>query len=364
MKLKRLLFCFCLLLSLFVYQPVAWAAFQDVPDDYWSKEAIDFLTAKQIISGYSTETFGPEDKLTRAQTVKIVLGATGKKIEVVTTSSFPDVAGDNSLLKYIEAARTLAVVGGYEDGTFRPDQAVTRAEFTKILLQAAYKTNNDLKTAPAEGAFSDVKTDDWFFKYVYSAKDLGYIGGYEDGTFRPNQPVTRAEAAKIVHKFLTQIPGNNPYEQALFILVNQSRTANSKAELVLDTTLSEIARSHSLDLYNTNKYTDKAKYQEDHPNMPVPWTSHRGSDGSTFEERFAKLAELYGVQYQLASENIGYSSYNLTDATEQITRIHEAMMASVNNHAKNILGDYTKVGIGVLVSTDPKEIYLTEVFIK
>ncbi|MDD4351530.1 MAG: S-layer homology domain-containing protein [Candidatus Gracilibacteria bacterium] len=348
----------------FVVVPIPQvSAFDDVADGYWAQEYIEFLSSKKIISGYGDDNFGPEDKLTRAQAVKILLGATARKLQDVDTASFPDVEEDSSLLAYIETAFNLGVVSGYEDGSFKPERPVTRAEFTKILLTAAYKTIDDI-TAPAEGAFSDVKEDDWFYKYVYSAKELGYLGGYEDGTFKPDQNITRAEASKIVYQFLHEFSANNPYETVLFTLLNQSRVENTKTEFVISDKLSEIARRHSLDLYNTYKYTDKEKYQDDHPNVPVPWTSHRGSDTSTFEERFSKMAELYEVPYEIVSENIGFSSYNISDAADQIARIHEAMMASSGSHAQNILGDYSQIGLGIVVSTDPKEIYLTEVFVR
>ena len=344
--------------------PVVQAeTFADVPEGYWAKEYIDFLSSKKIISGYENDAFGPEDKLTRAQAVKILLIATGRKLQEYDGSSFPDVAEENSLLPYIESARSLAIVSGYEDGTFQPDKAVTRAEFTKILLEAAYKKITGIK-APTTGAFTDLGEADWYYEYVYSAKEKGYLGGYEDGTFKPDRNITRAEACKIVYNFLTVVSSPNTYETALAELVNQSRSESSKEVMELTDKLSEIARRHSEDLYHTYKYTDKEKYQEDHPNLPVPWTSHRSADGSTFEERFSRMAELYAVTYDVVSENIGFSSYNISDAGDQISKIHAAMMASTGNHAENILGDYKQFGVGIVTSTDPKEVYVTEIFVK
>ncbi len=85
-------------------------------------------------------------------------------------------------------------VSGYPDGTFKPDNTVTRAEFLKILTAV-------LQIAPAnEGAsaFSDVTASDWFFGYVVAGVERGLVGGYPDGTFKPNNPITRQEAAKIL----------------------------------------------------------------------------------------------------------------------------------------------------------------------
>lgn len=101
------------------------------------------------------------------------------------------------------------IVEGYEDGTFRPDSAINRAEALKILLRASGVT-------PPKGyhfvnTFSDVPEDSWFSPYVLDAIQLGLVEGYEDGTFRPDSPITRAEAAKIVYLLMVTNPRINGY---------------------------------------------------------------------------------------------------------------------------------------------------------
>lgn len=93
----------------------------------------------------------------------------------------------------IDYISTLEIVEGYEDGTFKPDANINRAELLKIIMES----NEIAVDESLAGCFSDV-TDEWFAKYVCSAERLLLIEGYEDGTFRPANNINFAEALKIV----------------------------------------------------------------------------------------------------------------------------------------------------------------------
>ncbi len=88
----------------------------------------------------------------------------------------------------------LGVVSGNDDGTFKPDDKMNRAEFCKVLVLS---TKKELYT-PIEASFSDVPVGTWFRPYVETAKKNGWIDGYPDGTFRPANIINRAETAKIL----------------------------------------------------------------------------------------------------------------------------------------------------------------------
>ena len=91
----------------------------------------------------------------------------------------------------------LGYIAGYPDGTFKPDNTVTRAEFLKIITGVM----NYPEPAPAGASpYSDVAMTDWFFRFVMSAAQNNLVGGYPDGTFLPNNPITRQEVAKILVK--------------------------------------------------------------------------------------------------------------------------------------------------------------------
>jgi hypothetical protein len=88
------------------------------------------------------------------------------------------------------------LIGGYADGTFRPEKPVTKAEFISFLNRAFGYTEESAV------AFSDVRSTDWFAGEVARAVKAGYVSGYPDGTFRPDAPVSRLEAAMLLHRAL------------------------------------------------------------------------------------------------------------------------------------------------------------------
>ena len=104
--------------------------------------------------------------------------------------------------EYIEYGVEKGYISGYEDGTFLPDKTVTRAEFSKMINSAIMITS----TGDAKAQFKDVVAKDWFFNEVKKAENAGYITGYaEDNTFRPNNPVTRQEAAVILSRLVLPV---------------------------------------------------------------------------------------------------------------------------------------------------------------
>jgi hypothetical protein len=105
-----------------------------------------------------------------------------------------DIAGH----KYEEAIRYVydnGIVGGYPDGSYKPDQTINRAELLKIIIEASFE--DEFESFGNESCFKDVSADLWYTKYVCFAKDKGIIEGYEDGTFKPEQEINFVEALKI-----------------------------------------------------------------------------------------------------------------------------------------------------------------------
>lgn len=103
--------------------------------------------------------------------------------------------------EYIEYGVEKGYISGYADGTFLPDKTVTRAEFSKMINSAVKLT----AVGTAKADFKDVKSDDWYFNEVKKAENAGYIAGYEDSTFRPNNSVTRQEAAVILSRIVLPV---------------------------------------------------------------------------------------------------------------------------------------------------------------
>ena len=115
--------------------------------------------------------------------------------------SFSDIKESAWYYESVNAMSQAGIINGYTDGTFRPENQITRAEFVTMIMQN--KTLSEFDTIP----FTDVKSDLWSVKYIYSAYKEKYIDGYEDNTFKPDNPITRAEAVKIINSVL----GRNDY---------------------------------------------------------------------------------------------------------------------------------------------------------
>ncbi len=110
--------------------------------------------------------------------------------------SFSDIEG-HWAKNWIEEAVTLGFVSGYEDGTFRPDRTITRAEFSKLMNSALHTEKK------ADLSFSDVSNTEWFYGEIQKSVASGFFSGYENNTFRPNNPIKREEVAKVVSSSIT-----------------------------------------------------------------------------------------------------------------------------------------------------------------
>lgn len=154
------------------------------------------------IIGYPDGTVRPDASITRAEAVTIFfrLMTDASRAQFWSqTNSYPDVASDAWYNNAISTLTNAGVLEGYEDGTFRPDAEITRAELVKI-ASAFFRTMPD----PEDG-FAD--TDDhWAKTFIEAAKELGIVTGYENGAFLPDQSITRAETMRIVNGTLERKP--------------------------------------------------------------------------------------------------------------------------------------------------------------
>lgn len=117
----------------------------------------------------------------------------------VCAATFSDVKEDSAYYEAVEELSELGIVAGYTDGTFRPENVITRAEAAAIIirLQGLEEVANTTAKS-SESAFNDVKKTDWFFGYVTLASQMGIVSGDGDGTFRPNDLVKQEEMIKLL----------------------------------------------------------------------------------------------------------------------------------------------------------------------
>ena len=165
------------------------------PDDTGVSDWL--ITGDHILylNGYGQDLFGPTDNLTRAQAAQLFYNLLLEK-DVPVAVSFTDVPADAWYAEAVHTLASLGIVEGVGGGLFDPERSITRAEFTVIAMRFAQPNVIDTDIFP------DVSRNDWFYEQVVSAVQYGWINGYADGTFRPNETITRAEVAAIVNRML------------------------------------------------------------------------------------------------------------------------------------------------------------------
>lgn len=172
-----------------------WSSGNYAPDDTGVSKWLETDKHNAFLSGYPDGSFLADKNMTRAEVAQMFYSLLLDK-DVKITKSFSDVPTDAWYAKAVNTLSSLGMLGGYPDGTFRPDAPITRAEFAAIALAFAYNP------ASASCSYTDVNTSAWYYTYVAQATTYGWISGYPDGSFRPNNSITRAEVAVIVNNML------------------------------------------------------------------------------------------------------------------------------------------------------------------
>lgn len=174
------------------FQPVSDVA---DPDDTGVSDWLNTDDHLAYLDGYPDNTFQPEEDMTRAEAAQMFYNLLRDQ-DVDTTVSFTDVAADAWYAEAVNTLATLEIVDGVGDNRFAPERTITRAEFTTMAMRFC----REIPTG--ENIFSDVDRDDWFYDYVVGSIQYGWINGYPDGTFRPNDTITRAEVTTIANRML------------------------------------------------------------------------------------------------------------------------------------------------------------------
>lgn len=165
------------------------------PDDTGVSDLLNTQDHKEYLHGYDTGLFGPNNDMTRAEAAQMFYNLLLDK-DVPITVNFSDVPDDAWYATAVNTLASLGLVEGVGNNEFAPERAITRAEFTVIAMRF---TNGEVS---GENIFSDVSADDWFYDQVVGSIQYGWITGYEDGTFRPNTTIARAEVTTIVNRML------------------------------------------------------------------------------------------------------------------------------------------------------------------
>ena len=177
--------------------------FSDVDPSHWAYLYIEAIAGAGLTGGYPDGTYRPENQVTRSEMAVFLLNALGITPGPLSgVPSFSDIDGHWAEI-YIEELYDQNITGGYPDGTYRPENRVTRAEMAVFLLKGMGVT-----PPPMDGSdpFTDINLH-WAEIFIEELYDQGVTGGYPDDTYRPENRVTRAEMAVfLVNAFGLPLP--------------------------------------------------------------------------------------------------------------------------------------------------------------
>lgn len=207
-KVGILVIIFAVIFTLFTPATNVGAAkkFKDVPDHHWAAEQIYYFAKKGVINGFNDGAFRPNQKITRAEAA--IMLARGLKLDTknITKVDYKDISPSHFAYKEIAAITNKGIMKG-NHGKFNPNAPLTRAEMAIILTNAFdFKGNQS-------SSFKDVSKDYYAYRYIDAIYTNKITLGYKDHTFKPNLPTTRAQFAV----FLGNAINNNNQELADYL---------------------------------------------------------------------------------------------------------------------------------------------------
>ncbi|RJE88745.1 S-layer protein [Paenibacillus sp. 1011MAR3C5] len=189
-----------------VYAVISYSkSFQDL-ENHWARADIEWLASKLLVKGMSESLFAPDASITRAEFVALLIRALGLK--ELDGSPFSDVQTSNWFAGYAATAAKTGLIEGYEDGTFRPSQTISREEMAVLALRAAnfVEKQGDSTSLSALEAFSDGGAiSNWARNAAAFALDEGLMNGVTSTSFAPQEQATRAQAVVILKRLLIKL---------------------------------------------------------------------------------------------------------------------------------------------------------------
>lgn len=176
--------------------------FVDVPKDSPFCKAIELMGYRGIFNGYADGTFRPYDAINRAEATKVMLLALDETIlsDDGSTLGFWDVQRHSWYMPYLRTAQRLGIINGYLDSSFRPNNTINRVELLKIFLEGTDISVPHCNVAPYADTPLNADTR-WYMDYACFAKAYGLMSTDSRGYFNPDQPMTRGDVANLFYQF-------------------------------------------------------------------------------------------------------------------------------------------------------------------
>ena len=237
------------------------------PVDYYTGQPTTDQTKKPV---------RPEGKITRAEVATIyfrMLTDESRTKFWSQSSGYSDVKTGDWFNNAVSTLSKAGIIAGYEDGSFRPNGYITRAEFATIAARFFDVTYN------GKDLFPDI-SGHWAKDYINQAANKGFVNGYEDGTFKPDRNITRAEAVTLVNRTLDRHPDKNHFTKDMLVWPdNMDQTKWYYADM------QEATNSHT---YQMKENSDKTKYENWTKTLPIrnwealekAWSNANSSQGN------------------------------------------------------------------------------------
>lgn len=336
---KRILVVGSLLL-LNMAQPLAALAakFSDVPDTHKNAFAIQVLKDAGLVSGYDDSTFKPDQPVSRAEALAMVLKTAG--IAAAQTSQkipFTDVAETDWFFPMVQKGAALGKLKGYEDKTFRPNNPVTLPEALAIALSFFQVDVKKISVEPL--IYEGLNSNEWYSKHAQYAKNNNLIEPDWEGRFDTTVPLTRGQLAGIIHRMREVKRAGKPFDI----------TAGWTVTEHLDN-FWRLRHPADWEIFKGQRNSALWKRAEGQAFLTRVWpTSARLSISLAENADFAKLKDLYKKSYPAAKPN--FSEFQLAgrpalkiDIPER--RILDLILKLPNGNALIIYGDYGEAPIG------------------
>jgi len=171
---------------------------QDLTDfkGHWAEKAISTLAEKGVVNGYPDGTFKPDQAITRAEFAKLVSKTFG--YTATTQAKFDDVSSEYWASGFINAVSEKKIMNAFSDGNFKPDQTMNRAQVATMISRILNMDKKEENYGEWAASFTDVPADHWAFRYIEIAKKLQLLPSSYQTQFHPDYAVTRAEAAWMI----------------------------------------------------------------------------------------------------------------------------------------------------------------------
>lgn len=190
--------------------------------------AITYLSDKAIIKGYSDGNFKPFNNINRAELLKITMEGAKVNLAYPETDCFTDVPSIEWYAPYICTAKDLGYIKGYNDGSFRPENDITKVEAIKIIGEVF---DWELNLLPEVELFSDTPSNEWYIPYLKYAKTKNLLPEYNE-KYYPASKITRASVSETIYRTLSIKELNQEtFDSSSFVLLNETFTQISKEDV-------------------------------------------------------------------------------------------------------------------------------------